>query len=382
MRYLLVSEVTEMFMQAQGKGWFGAGNEGSAGEGLSRYLAGQFLIANSLGVTEPGFALANSWMASPRADYVNNVDPLDHGIDAKTGCAILFIDYLHTQLGFDTKAIVGAAATELSGVYKNLTGDHADPFPRFKALLDGAYPGTTTIPGSNPDNPFPIFPTWGHFDLTAAAGATSAVSEPSGYAFEGESRQHVVYRGADNHVHELAISTGVLADRRCASQSPGSLRGARQLCEARPATGTGRTGRVPGHAGTALTRWAGFPARPQRVPGCRDESAERAEPTEWTTQKTAAPPAPTETAMTTTSTLSGRDRAILRAVAAGGAELQLGTEPDLFLDGLCCCDQTATRHLVRAGLIAAATLGLVGERVAATLTAAGQQALGVTPLAA
>jgi len=29
--------------------------------------------------------------------------------------------------------------------------------------------------------------------------------------------------------------------------------------------------------------------------------------------------------MTTTSTLSGRDRAILRAVAAGGAELQLGT---------------------------------------------------------
>ena len=41
--------------------------------------------------------------------------------------------------------------------------------------------------------------------------------------------------------------------------------------------------------------------------------------------------------MTTTSTLSGRDRAILRAVAAGGAELVLGTEPDLFLDGRCCC---------------------------------------------
>ena len=36
--------------------------------------------------------------------------------------------------------------------------------------------------------------------------------------------------------------------------------------------------------------------------------------------------------MTTTNTLSGRDRAILRAVAAGGAELALGAETDLFLD--------------------------------------------------
>ena len=79
--------------------------------------------------------------------------------------------------------------------------------------------------------------------------------------------------------------------------------------------------------------------------------------------------------MTTTSTLSGRDRAILRAVAAGGAELALGAEPDLFLDGRCCCDQSAAHHLVRAGLIAAATLGLVGQRVAAALTPAGQQAL-------
>jgi hypothetical protein len=86
--------------------------------------------------------------------------------------------------------------------------------------------------------------------------------------------------------------------------------------------------------------------------------------------------------MTSTSTLSGRDRAILRAVAAGGAELQLGAEPDLFLDGRSCCDQSAAHHLVRAGLIAAATLGLVGQRVAAALTAAGQQSLDGSTLAA
>ena len=65
--------------------------------------------------------------------------------------------------------------------------------------------------------------------------------------------------------------------------------------------------------------------------------------------------------MTTTSTLSGRDRAILRAVAAGGAQLQLGSEPDLFLDGRCCCDQAAAHHLFRTGLITAATLGRIGQ---------------------
>ena len=86
--------------------------------------------------------------------------------------------------------------------------------------------------------------------------------------------------------------------------------------------------------------------------------------------------------MTTTSTLSGRDRAILRAVAAGGAELQLGSEPDLFLDGRCCCDQPAAHHLFRTGLITAAALGRIGQRVAAILTPAGKQALGSYALAA
>ena len=86
--------------------------------------------------------------------------------------------------------------------------------------------------------------------------------------------------------------------------------------------------------------------------------------------------------MTTTTPLSGRDRAILRAVAAGGAELQLGTEPDLFLDGRCCCDQSAAHHLVSVGYIAAAALGLIGQRVAAALTPAGRAALGSAPLAA
>jgi hypothetical protein len=86
--------------------------------------------------------------------------------------------------------------------------------------------------------------------------------------------------------------------------------------------------------------------------------------------------------MTPTSTISGRDRAILRAVAAGRAELVLGAEPDLLLDGRYCCDQSAAHHLVRTGLIAATTLGTVGRRVAAGLTPAGHQALRAPSFAA
>ncbi|MGD9525898.1 hypothetical protein [Pseudonocardia sp.] len=74
-----------------------------------------------------------------------------------------------------------------------------------------------------------------------------------------------------------------------------------------------------------------------------------------------------------TETLTRRDRAILRAVAAGGAELLCGSGPDLLIDGRCCCDQLAARRLARAGLIAAA--GPAGERVPARLTPAGMAQL-------
>ena len=71
--------------------------------------------------------------------------------------------------------------------------------------------------------------------------------------------------------------------------------------------------------------------------------------------------------------LSFRDRAILRAVAGGHAELLVGVEPDLYLDGRFCADQAAARRLAHAGLIAAAVPGLTAQRVTACLTTAGRQ---------
>jgi len=78
--------------------------------------------------------------------------------------------------------------------------------------------------------------------------------------------------------------------------------------------------------------------------------------------------------------LNDLDFEILTAGSRG--VLGMGAEPDLFFDGRCCCDQSAAHRLVSAGYIAAASLGLVGQRVAAALTVAGKHALGATPVVA
>jgi hypothetical protein len=91
-----------------------------------------------------------------RNDFVNNINKTDDGPDAITGCSLLFIYYLFSQLGYTVDQIVAAGAPTLAGVYNNLTHDSGDPFPYFKALVDSAYPSTSTIAGPDLDNPFPL----------------------------------------------------------------------------------------------------------------------------------------------------------------------------------------------------------------------------------
>jgi len=76
-----------------------------------------------------------------------------------------------------------------------------------------------------------------------------------------------------------------------------------------------------------------------------------------------------------TESLTHRDRAILRAVAGGTAEMSVSSEPDLYVDGRFCCDQLAARRLAHAGLIAGAAPAALGQRVPARLTPAGHQEL-------
>jgi len=45
--------------------------------------------------------------------------------------------------------------------------------------------------------------SWHTDDVTATTNAPAAASDPSGYMFTAQGTQHVMYRGADNHIHEL-----------------------------------------------------------------------------------------------------------------------------------------------------------------------------------
>lgn len=72
-----------------------------------------------------------------------------------------------------------------------------------------------------------------------------------------------------------------------------------------------------------------------------------------------------------TTTLNFRAIAMLRAVAAGRAEVTCSCEPDLYVDGVACCDQFTAHTLAHHDLVRAARLGAIGQRVPAVLTAAG-----------
>ncbi|MBW4721257.1 hypothetical protein [Saccharothrix obliqua] len=73
--------------------------------------------------------------------------------------------------------------------------------------------------------------------------------------------------------------------------------------------------------------------------------------------------------------LSHRARAVLRAIAAGRAEVTLSREPDLRVDGLLCSDQAVARQLAHAGLLRPAPSGGHGQWSPAELTPAGRALL-------
>jgi len=159
-RYLLVSEVTEMFMASKNNGWFedatlfSGADEGSKGEGLSRFLGFQYkLAAGTQSIRYPGFEVVKFWLNSARP---NNVDdnPDDHNPGIVTGCTTCFIYYLRNQLGFGITDIINAGSGTLGGVYQNLTGRN-DGWLSFINLINSHYPqGRIYNPAG--DNLFPV----------------------------------------------------------------------------------------------------------------------------------------------------------------------------------------------------------------------------------
>ncbi|MBA2323420.1 MAG: hypothetical protein H0V92_05155 [Pseudonocardiales bacterium] len=78
--------------------------------------------------------------------------------------------------------------------------------------------------------------------------------------------------------------------------------------------------------------------------------------------------------MTTISSLTNRDRAVLKAVAAGRCTVSGPHADTLTIDGLCCADQFVGPRLADAGLIAGPTTGLT-DTGPARLTESGRALL-------
>ena len=151
-REVLVAELIEIFMPAQNKGWR-AGQ--SHGEGLSQ-AAGFFLYPEEA----TGLDGVKVWLGardlsgSFRPNFVGKTDNTD-GNKFSYGCALLFIYYLHSQLGFSIRGIVSAAADTLENVYTNLTQDH-NGFVPFSALLLTKFPLGDASAEKGSENPFPL----------------------------------------------------------------------------------------------------------------------------------------------------------------------------------------------------------------------------------
>ena len=105
LRYLMYSEVSEMFMNVQNAGWYGGGNEQSCGEALSRFCAYQFLANNNIPYlpTYAGYATAYTWLnSSLPTSNSSSTQLFRNGPNASFGHLVSAIDASVTSLTTDT----------------------------------------------------------------------------------------------------------------------------------------------------------------------------------------------------------------------------------------------------------------------------------------
>lgn len=156
-REVLIAEFIEILMAVQNRGWV-AGQ--SHGEGLSQF-AGFFVVpATATGLSGPRIWVDTSVPppapAPPpnsRPDFVSRTEKTDANA-VSYGCALLFLYFLNSQLGFSPHAIVQAAADTLEAVYHNLTQD-TNGFTGFSAILAAKFPPGVPSGLNGSTNPFP-----------------------------------------------------------------------------------------------------------------------------------------------------------------------------------------------------------------------------------
>jgi hypothetical protein len=100
-----------------------------------------------------GFATSSVWLDGGREDVFSG--PLVPGLST-TGGAVLFINFLHYQLGFSWTEIVATPGPDLRSVALRLTGTGDQP-EVFRSLMDSHFP--VGLPARVlGDNPFPLEP--------------------------------------------------------------------------------------------------------------------------------------------------------------------------------------------------------------------------------
>jgi hypothetical protein len=184
---LYVAELSECFMGAQSKGW-GCGL--SNGEALSRYFAERETPSG----TTPAWALTGlSWVSAGYPDWITATENTDRDYPS-IGCGILYIYWMRSR-GYTALQITRAGGANFAANYQTLTGK-TTAYQDLKAAVQGL--------NVTADNPFqPPAGQWHNNDLTAAAKAPQAASNPSGYMFDAQDTQHVVYRDGNGHIQEL-----------------------------------------------------------------------------------------------------------------------------------------------------------------------------------
>jgi len=145
-KMIFMSEWVEILMSLSDGRW-NAGN--SDGEGLSqlcgilRFPVGHYLYYGSW---------VNAWLGSARdPQYITSPEGTDKN-SVSFGCALLFLNYLLSQLGFDISEVIQGGTGTLAGTYQNLTGLTNASTP-FVQLINKILPGTSTL--ASGDNPFP-----------------------------------------------------------------------------------------------------------------------------------------------------------------------------------------------------------------------------------
>ena len=156
LNFLNVAELAELFEYAIANGWDPGG---SNGEGISRVLAA-WRYPTEINTSQASFSVASTWLEArfPQSqDFVsiNGTDGRDGDLIA-AGCAVLFINYLRWQLGFQLNSIVLAGGATLDACFSALTNQGRDSaFAVFEALISRHYSRGTSWSLID-DNPFPL----------------------------------------------------------------------------------------------------------------------------------------------------------------------------------------------------------------------------------